>query len=81
MIDFGSMGGGDPALDLIPAWAVFGRPGRAAYRAALRSTTPPGSVRAASRCTRRRLIIPYYRESNPAFTALAERTVEQLARA
>ena len=27
------------------------------------------------------MIIPYYRESNPAFTALAERTVEQLTQA
>ena len=35
VIDFGSAGAGDPATDIIPAWAVFGQAGRTAFRDAL----------------------------------------------
>ena len=35
VIDFGCVGIGDPALDLLPAWSAFGEPGRAAFRNAL----------------------------------------------
>ncbi len=35
VLDFGGTGAGDPATDLVAAWAVFGPHGRAAYREAL----------------------------------------------
>ena len=35
IVDFGSLGVGDPALDLLPAWAAFGARGRLAFRRAL----------------------------------------------
>jgi aminoglycoside phosphotransferase (APT) family kinase protein len=35
IIDFGCAGIGDPALDLLPAWAAFGARGRATFRSAL----------------------------------------------
>ena len=35
MIDFGGVGVGDPAADVIAAWSVFGPTGRATFRAAL----------------------------------------------
>ena len=35
VIDFGGIGVGDPAADVIAAWSVFGSPGRAHFRAAL----------------------------------------------
>ena len=81
MIDFGSMGGGDPAHDLIPAWAVFDAPGRAVYRAALEVDDATWERARGIALHQAAMIIPYYRESNPAFTALAERTVEQLTQA
>jgi aminoglycoside phosphotransferase (APT) family kinase protein len=45
VIDFGGAGVGDPATDVIAAWAVFGPAGR--------RTRGPGNGLAASRCTRR----------------------------
>jgi aminoglycoside phosphotransferase (APT) family kinase protein len=78
VIDFGAMGGGDPAHDLIPAWAVFGPIGRAAYRAALDPDDETWERGRGIALHQAALIIPYYRESNPAFTALAQRTVEQV---
>jgi aminoglycoside phosphotransferase (APT) family kinase protein len=80
VIDFGTAGAGDPAHDLIPAWAVFGPAGRAAYREALdvdEGTWERGRGIALHQAA---LIIPYYRASNPAFTALAERTVAEITR-
>ena len=53
IIDFGSVGVGDPATDVIPAWGVFGRTGRGAFRAALDVERPPGPAPAASPRTRR----------------------------
>lgn len=78
VIDFGSAGAGDPAHDVIPAWAVFGPSGRAAYRATLEADDATWERGRGIALHQAAMIIPYYRESNPAFTALAERTVEQL---
>jgi len=78
VLDFGSAGVGDPAMDVIPAWSVFGPAGRAVFRAAL--DVPDGTWRRARGVALHQaaLIIPYYRVTNPAFVALAVRTVEQV---
>lgn len=78
IIDFGAAGVGDPAADLTAAWSVFGPVGREAFL----------SIAGADDATWRRgrgyalhqaaLIIPYYADTNPAFAALAQRTVEQV---
>lgn len=41
IIDFGDMTGGDPATDLLVAWALFDRDHRAIFRAAAESATRP----------------------------------------
>ncbi|MDA0167773.1 aminoglycoside phosphotransferase family protein [Solirubrobacter taibaiensis] len=78
VIDFGAMGAGDPAHDIIPAWAIFDPPGRAVFRAALDVDDATWERARGIALHQAAMIIPYYRETNPAFTALAERTVEQL---
>ena len=78
VIDFGSVGVGDPAMDIIPAWSVFGAAGRAAFRRALdvdEGTWQRGRGYALHQAL---LIIPYYAASNPEFTAEAQRTVQQV---
>jgi aminoglycoside phosphotransferase (APT) family kinase protein len=78
VIDFGSAGIGDPATDVIPAWAVFGPAGRAAFRDAL--GVDDGTWRRARGIALHQAaaLIPYYSVSNPAFAALGRRTVEQV---
>jgi aminoglycoside phosphotransferase (APT) family kinase protein len=78
VIDFGSGGVGDPAADVIPAWSVFGRAGRAAFRRIL--AVDDGTWRRARGYALHQaaLIIPYYAETNPRFAALARRTVEEV---
>jgi aminoglycoside phosphotransferase (APT) family kinase protein len=78
VIDFGSAGAGDPATDVIPAWAVFGPAGRAAFRDAL--DVDDGTWRRARGIALHQAaaLIPYYSVSHPAFAALGRRTVEQV---
>ncbi len=78
VIDFGGAGVGDPAADVIPAWTVFGRPGRAVFRAALDVDDATWERARGYALHQAAAIIPYYRESNPAFTALAVRTVREV---
>ena len=78
VIDFGSAGVGDPATDVIPAWAVFGPAGRAAFRDALDLDDGTWHRARGIALTQAAALIPYYAVSNPAFAALGQRTVEQV---
>lgn len=78
VIDFGSAGAGDPAADLIAAWSVFGRTGRAAYRAALGADEGEWARARGYALHQAALIIPYYAVTNPEFAALARRTIAEI---
>jgi aminoglycoside phosphotransferase (APT) family kinase protein len=78
VIDFGSVGVGDPAADVIAAWAVFGPIGRETYRAALDVDDGTWERARGYALHQAALIIPYYLETNPGYVALARRTVEQI---
>ncbi|MDQ1465497.1 MAG: hypothetical protein QOC73_2438 [Actinomycetota bacterium] len=78
VIDFGGVGVGDPAADVIAAWSVFGTAGRAQFREALDVDDGTWNRARGFALHQAALIIPYYRESNPAFVAMATRTIEQV---
>ncbi len=78
VIDFGGVGLGDPATDVIPAWSVFGPVGRETFRSALHVDDGTWARARGVALHQAALIIPYYRETNPGFVALAKRTVEQI---
>jgi aminoglycoside phosphotransferase (APT) family kinase protein len=80
VIDFGGVGVGDPAADVVAAWAVFRAAGRAAYRAALAVEDAVWERARGYALHQATLIIPYYAVSNPGFVAHARRTVDQLLR-
>ena len=81
VLDFGGAGAGDPAADVIAAWSVFGPNGRAAFRRALDVDDDTWLRARGYALHQAAMIIPYYRETNPEFAALAKRTVlEILAR-
>jgi aminoglycoside phosphotransferase (APT) family kinase protein len=75
VLDFGSAGVGDPAADTIAAWTMFGDRGRAAYREALGVDDGTWERARGYALTQAAMIIPYYERTNPAFTAMARRTV------
>jgi aminoglycoside phosphotransferase (APT) family kinase protein len=78
VIDFGGVGVGDPAADVIAAWSVFSQSGRATFRGALDVDDGTWNRARGYALHQAVLIIPYYSETNPEFVALAKRTVEQV---
>jgi len=78
VIDFGGMGAGDPAADVIAAWSVFRTPGRGAFRGALGVDDATWNRARGYALHQAALIIPYYAQTNPGFVALAKRTIEEV---
>jgi len=76
VIDFGCLGVGDPACDLLPAWSLFAGPARAAFRAAVavdEATWARGRGWALSTAV---IALPYYRDTN---SVLADRSRVKIA--
>jgi aminoglycoside phosphotransferase (APT) family kinase protein len=78
VIDWGAAGAGDPATDLIAAWAVFGPAGRETYRAALGPGDGAWDRARGIALHQAVMLIPYYRETNPGMAAVGRRTVGQV---
>ena len=78
VIDFGGVGVGDPAADVITAWSVFGPAGRGVFRGALEVNDDTWNRARGYALHQAALIIPYYAQTNPEFAALAKRTVEEV---
>ena len=78
VIDFGGMGVGDPACDLMIAWGLFSGESRSVFRAALEiddATWARGRGHALSQAL---IFIPYYLASNPLGVANARRAIDEL---
>jgi aminoglycoside phosphotransferase (APT) family kinase protein len=78
IIDFGGVGVGDPAADVIAAWSVLGPVGRAVFRECLVIDDHTWSRARGYALHQAAMIIPYYKETNPAFVELAKRTIDQV---
>lgn len=79
VIDFGGTGYGDPALDVIPAWTILtDKEARKLFKELL-SVDENTYLRARGLALHQAaLIIPYYKESNPAFTQMAIETMKEI---
>jgi len=78
VIDFGGVGIGDPAADVIPAWSVFSKVGREIFRQALDVDDDIWWRARGYALHQALIIIPYYPETNPEFVTMAKRTVEEI---
>jgi aminoglycoside phosphotransferase (APT) family kinase protein len=78
VIDFGGIGVGDPAADVIAAWSVLGPVGRPLFRTALGVDDATWERARGFALHQAALIVPYYLASNPGFVETARRTVEQV---
>jgi aminoglycoside phosphotransferase (APT) family kinase protein len=78
ILDFGAFGLGDPATDVVPAWAVFGPAGRLAFRAALGVDDATWDRASGIALHQASGLISYYAVTNPDYAALGQRTVEQV---
>jgi aminoglycoside phosphotransferase (APT) family kinase protein len=78
VIDFGCLGVGDPACDLIVAWNLFSGEARQAFRAAL-AVDEATWVRGRGWALSVGLIaLPYYRESNPVLANIARYAIHEV---
>jgi aminoglycoside phosphotransferase (APT) family kinase protein len=78
VIDFGSAGIGDPAFDVVPAWAVLTSKTRELFRRLLGVDDNTWLRAKAYALHQAALIIPYYRKSNPAFAEQAINTINSI---
>lgn len=79
VIDWGCMGVGDPACDLLPAWYFFDAPARSVYLDALSvddAMLRRGRGWAVSMALN---ILPYYRYTNTALVRMAQRALAAVA--
>jgi len=78
VIDFGGLGVGDPACDLMIAWSLFSGESRDAFRRALQvddATWARGRGHALSQAL---IFIPYYLETNPVGVKNAWHTINEI---
>jgi aminoglycoside phosphotransferase (APT) family kinase protein len=78
VIDFGGVGVGDPAADVIAAWSVFSQAGRGMFRDVLDVDDGTWKRARGFALHQAAMIIPYYEVTNPGFVSLAKRTVEEI---
>jgi aminoglycoside phosphotransferase (APT) family kinase protein len=80
VIDFGTLGVGDPACDLIPAWNLLTGGTREVFRAGL-DVDDATWVRGRGKALSMALIqLPYYWDSNPAMAANARYVIQEVLR-
>ncbi len=78
VIDWGVVGIGDPACDLLAAWSVLTPGARAAFRDALEVDDATWARGRGWALTVGIVGIPYYRETNPDFAAMGRHLVEEV---
>jgi|HubBroStandDraft_5_1064220.scaffolds.fasta_scaffold81038_1 aminoglycoside phosphotransferase (APT) family kinase protein len=78
VIDFGSVGVGDPANDLNPAWSVLGPGGRAVFREMLGADDDLWQRGRGIVLSQAIALIPYYATTNPGLAALGRRMIREV---
>ncbi|HSX35808.1 MAG TPA: aminoglycoside phosphotransferase family protein [Patescibacteria group bacterium] len=77
VIDFGSCGVGDPAADLMFAWAVLDTKSREVFRSIVKPDEASWARGRGWAFTMGIVAYPYYQESNPVFAAVAKRAMDE----
>jgi|SoiMethySBSTD1v2_1073268.scaffolds.fasta_scaffold29981_4 aminoglycoside phosphotransferase (APT) family kinase protein len=78
VIDWGALGVGDPACDLMPAWNLFSAEGRQAYRTALDVDAAAWQRGRGWALLQAVMALPYYLDTNPGMVAVARRTLAEV---
>lgn len=80
VIDWGCLGTGDPAIDLIPGWTMFDPPARVAFKTLTQTDAAQWSRARGLALSWAMIALPYYWDSNPVITGMARRTIDQILR-
>lgn len=77
VIDFGGLGVGDPACDVMVAWSFFTADARAAFRAALAVDDATWARGRGWALSFGLIALPYYLHTNPTLAAIARHTIAE----
>ena len=80
VIDFGGLGVGDPACDLIVAWNLLSAETRDVFRAALPVDDPTWARGRGWALSVSLIALPYYQSTNPVIVASARHTIDEVLR-
>lgn len=75
VIDFGVLGVGDPAVDLMPAWSLFDLGARAVFRGAVDADADTWTRGRGWALSTALIALPYYWDINPALVAESHRKI------
>ncbi len=78
VIDWGSMGLGDPAMDLMAAWTLFDAPARSLFRQAMAPANDVWDRARALAFSKSVAAIPYYRTTNPRLRDVMKLTLSRV---
>lgn len=78
IIDWGSMGLGDPGMDMMVAWTLFDPPARQHFRNRLTPDPRAWGRGWALALAKSIMAIPYYRQSNPVFHRVMRQTLARV---
>jgi len=76
-IDFGCLGVGDPACDLLPAWTLFTAATRPAFRAPLAVDDGTWARGRGWALSFGLIALPYYQDTNPGLAAIARHAIAE----
>jgi len=80
VIDLGGAGVGDPAVDVMPAWATLPRGVRDVFRAAVDVDDATWARGRGWALVFAVAALPYYRDRNPTLASIAARTIDEILR-
>ena len=78
VIDFGTVGIGDPACDLVAAWSVLSSETREGFRRSLGLDEAAWARGRGWALSQALMILPYYRNTNPGLVAVARRIINEI---
>lgn len=78
VIDFGCLGVGDPACDLMPAWNLFSAETRETFSAALPVDDAAWARGRGWALSVGLIALPYYRNTNPILAGIARQAIEEV---
>ncbi|MFC4565781.1 aminoglycoside phosphotransferase family protein [Nocardiopsis mangrovi] len=78
VIDFGTVGMGEPATDLIPAWNLLPSSARRVYREAVDADDATWARSRGWALSMAVIQLPYYRTTNPTISANARHTIREI---
>jgi aminoglycoside phosphotransferase (APT) family kinase protein len=78
VIDFGGLGVGDPACDLMSAWSLFSGDSRDVFRSAAAVDDATWARARGCALSQALLALPYYLETNPVIVARSRHAIEEI---